>query len=152
MEMRSRVYVQALEDVPDERFRMAVGEALRTCRFYPTPAELLQFAGTGTSARNIALEARASEALDALLDAASRGELPDMRRHPDAAARHAFAVVGRHAFEWCEPGRDETFRRKRWLEAYVSAAEQEAAERRLGIAPDRALAAAVVARLAGGGQ
>lgn len=42
------VYAMALDDLSDDALRRATGRALRHCRFFPTPAELREYAGANT--------------------------------------------------------------------------------------------------------
>lgn len=110
------VYWRVLGDLSDAEMEGAATKALRSCRFLPTPAELLALARP----RNLAAEAgRVFEAVKALADYSPRaGDVwseTKIRIALGEAAADAFAACGgsaalRHG--------DEVWTRKHFVEAY----------------------------------
>ncbi len=129
---RARAYELALRHLSDAEVTTAAVLCSRSCRFYPVPADLI---ASVRPASQIAIEATANadRAYDEILSRYERGHQVGPRDIEEALgpeAAHAFCCAGGTAvFAWCEPGRDEGFRRKRFMEGYVEAFEDSQAQR-----------------------
>lgn len=101
----------------------AVRRALEAESFWPAPAVLLRY-----GAANGAPQARAVEFYDRLVAHYERGEQLGPREVSQSygtAAMEAFVSAGgTRAFSWCDP-KDEPFRRKAFVEAWVDVTHVE---------------------------
>jgi hypothetical protein len=92
-----RTYCAALEDLPDEALAWAFAEAVRTMKFFPTPAELRTLAHAAIEAENRRLQ-RERERLQhteylqlrAKQDRRKEAETPEWRAKRSAAAQRIF--------------------------------------------------------------
>lgn len=136
-----KAYSLALSDLADHELVSAAVIVSRRCKFFPTPAEVLEAVRPAIS-EAVASEASANEAFVGVLAAYERGEQVgprEIRERWGQEAAHAFLCAGgTSAFEWCEPGRDQAFRQKRFVEGYVEASDDAAAQRLALEAGDKA--------------
>lgn len=123
-DVRLEVYYRVLGDLTDEEFEMAATKALRSCRFLPTPAELLELA------RPRHLAAEAGKVYDQIRDLADYSErlgstwtVTKIRLALGEAAAEAFqAAGGSDAFRSGDP----VWTRKAFVEAYTTHPPHEA--------------------------
>lgn len=130
-ELRAMVYAEALSALSDEQLRAAGLLATRAASpFYPTPGQLLEL--VRPRALDLAEQTReATEEYRRVCSLAERGRAPN-EREMSKPARLAYAAAGgNEAFSWCEPGRDEAFRLKRWMDAWMLSCEDEDAREKL---------------------
>ena len=127
-----RAYSLALEDLTDEEVTTGAVIAARTERFFPAPAVIREAVRPKTN-DSIEATARAARAYDRIVERYEYGHSVGPRWIADAIddeSAHAFmAAGGSTAFSCCEPGRDQEFRRLRFMEAYREAYEDGAAQR-----------------------
>jgi hypothetical protein len=106
-----------------EQWERAVRRSLESEAFFPPPAVLLRF-----GAANGAPQARALEVYERVVNVFESGHYigpRDVDQIFGGAALEAFvAAGGTRAFRECEL-RDEPFRRKAWLEAWLETTEQD---------------------------
>lgn len=132
------VYWRALADLTDEQLEAAATRALRACRFFPTPSELLELA----QPRNLAAEAgRVFERVKGLADYSPRvgavwSETKIRLALGDAVADAYQAAGGAAAFATG----DEVWTRKAFVEAYREAPPAENPLLRIGPAEPKRLA------------
>lgn len=55
------LYLQALRDLPDGAFELAVNDAVKRCRFWPKPAELREFAAPYRIPKRLQQQSRAAQ-------------------------------------------------------------------------------------------
>jgi hypothetical protein len=128
--MKAGAYRDALNDLGNDDWSRCVMEACRRDDgpFLPTPAKLRAYGGhvlqKGDSSE------RAQQMYDEIVDAYERGRrygpnsiTTDFGR---AACRAFTSAGGDHAFSWCEP-RNEPFRRKAFVDAFVEMIEADPA-------------------------
>lgn len=123
---RVMVFADALSDISDEAVLGAARVWLRTSKYWPTPADLRAIVKPPA----LALAERSSDAercYAKIVRAYESGMSLGFRQIRDAdgyAAAVAFmAAGGDAAFAWCEPGRDQEFRHKRFVEEFAEQAE-----------------------------
>lgn len=146
---RIRIYAASLFDVPIETVKVAASQAIRECKFFPSPAELRGFVAPSR-------EDRAMVAWVAFGQAASSVGAYASVEVEDGAAAHALEQVFGSWANFCamEDGPALAHRRQEFLAAYrVAATEPQSPRRLTGLLPqpDPALAAHTwIARISGG--
>lgn len=107
------------------QWERAVRRALEAESFFPPPAVLLRYGKADGAA-----ETRAAEFYERILGHYECGENlgpREIRERYGIAAMEAFVSSGgTRAFSWCEP-KDQPFRRKEFLKAWLEVTEQEPA-------------------------
>ena len=120
LDRRVAVYADALSELSDAELDGAVRLAVKRGKFFPVPAEFLECARPDVVDR-AEIQDRAHRVYRLIV-----GEFEDGKRPCGLGpvASQAFSAAGGNAaFEWCEPGRDEQFRLKRFVDAYLLADE-----------------------------
>lgn len=121
--MRTTVYLETLSDLSDEDVRAACSIAIKAANpFYPTPGQLRALVRP-QSVVDAELEKSCIEAYTAVLACYESGGFLTRNMVEERWGRTAaiaFMFAGAASFEWCEPGRDQAFRLKRWTESYMS--------------------------------
>lgn len=133
VEARTLAYELALRSLDDSELMAAAKIVTATERFFPVPAVLIEAVRPKAKAL-VQYESEAHRAYAAILIAYEDGHAVGPREiehrfGPEAA--HAFCCAGgTAAFSWCEPGRDQAFRLKNFVEGYVESSEVAESERR----------------------
>jgi hypothetical protein len=117
LQRRKIIYAELIgDDMTDQQWVSAVRRACKECRFFPRPAELMEFARPRECQA-----ARAADVYQEILDHYERGHQLAPRDVLEAwgpAARDAFvAAGGQSAFAWCEPD-SQPFRLKAFQAAW----------------------------------
>jgi hypothetical protein len=149
------VYLQALEDLPDEQFTRAISLAIKNLKFFPKPAELRELVGADGS--SLDQKSETHKAWDILLSFVSKWVQSDVEgtyriyrgvrsSSPPELSQRILDVV-RRTGGWktykCMTNDDYPFVQKRFFEEYAVWSAVEAIE------PERLLTApAVMLRLA----
>lgn len=109
-------YWLALRELPEEELRTATARALQSCRFMPTPAELLELCGRGGAK---ALAAAQADAWGVVMDAVRRH---DYTHSVDFGPLVNSIVHNMGGWIWlCDRStRDLTFDRKKFEELYAA--------------------------------
>lgn len=136
--LRTRVYVEALAELSDADVLAAAVVITRSPNpYYPTPGQLIEAVRPRVS-EDAAVTRGAVHAYDAIVESYAQG-----RGMGAADVYYAFGEIGvtaflsaggGPAFAYCEPGRDESFRLKRWTDAWREAAQAAAADGRALVA------------------
>lgn len=118
---RVMVYTDALADISDEALLGAARVWLKRSKYWPTPADLRSIVQPPALAR-AERSSDAERCYDRIIGAYERGINIGFRQIQDklghAAAVAFSAAGGESAFAWCEPGRDQEFRHKRFVEEF----------------------------------
>lgn len=131
--LRTQVFREQFADLSDADFRAAVTLAIGNRKpFYPTPGQLREFVRPQVSV-DAAVTREAERAYANIVDAYERGVSMGWRYVRDTygpeAADAFMAAGGDSAFAWCEPGTDQAFRQKRFVECFRQQVEARHAER-----------------------
>lgn len=129
---RAKAYELAVKDLSDVELTTAAVLCSRSCRWFPVPADLISAARPIVS-DDADVSAAAYTAYMEIIGKYEDGRRvgpSNIRAELGDEAAHAFMCAGgQSSFEWCEPGRDESFRWKRFLEGYQEAAEDSKSQR-----------------------
>lgn len=132
---RAKVYEMGLRELSDAELQKAVELAVGACKWFPVPVELKELVRPKVASK-AALARSAEAAYDYVLSSYMAGahqNVNALRTALGEPAAHAFlAAGGSSIFEWCEPGQDQAFRQKRFIEAYLLHAEAEEQQKLLG--------------------
>lgn len=132
---RAEIYEVGLRDLTDRELLTAAELAIGSCKWFPVPVELKELVRPKT-AQSARLRDAAEDAYNSLVSAYERGEFHSFgsicNDLGEPAARAFLAAGGSSVFEWCEPGPDQAFRQKRFIESYLLHAEAEQAVGQLG--------------------
>lgn len=112
------IYERALADIPAEQLQVALEAALKTYKFFPTPAEIR---GLIDRAEELDLESEAEDAWQGLLHSITRDYIPDVGRSPHLAwdVEHAARAAGGLTYlERC-PHSELVWARKRFIEDFL---------------------------------
>ena len=131
---RAKVYELGLRDLEDKELLAAAELAVGACKWFPVPAELRELVRPKVVVQ-AQLRDAAEDAYRAIVDQYERGLwcsydmiVTSPISHPRATAAAFLAAGGHEVFSWCEPGPDQAFRQKRFIESYLLHAEAEQAQ------------------------
>lgn len=153
---RGEAYEAALQDLSDEDVLAAATTLVRINKFFPVPAEIREQIKPSREAE-AELLAKANYWYSMVVQSYEGGggwEYFGLLNNPRAGkpAAEAFrAAGGESIFEWCEPGQDQAFRQKRFVEAYMLHGRVEATRTRAldaGATPTPLEAAELLKRIA----
>ena len=132
---RAEIYELGLRDLTDTELLTAAESAIGVCQWFPLPVNLRELARPKV-AQQASFRDAAENSYSEILQQYERGENPvysEIEEWLGRPAAQAFlAAGGAHVFEWCEPGPDQAFRQKRFVESYLLHAEAEQAVGQLG--------------------
>lgn len=121
---RQQIYLSALSALPVPDVLRAASLAIRTCKFFPSIAELFELASRGQT--KIAIEDRAAQAWAALRQLSGSSTYRQSALDEDSITRKCFkALGGAQSFGVWDFEKQEEWKRKQFLSLYQAYARTQ---------------------------